>query len=208
MKLPVNGTKPHDGTLLELDHERETIRLLSGEGEQMGTVSWRSVIDLILGLRAQNQPEGLRSELIGSLLVNVRYRTPDGQWFEGRPSGVGDEGLFIEINDPLPVGTKLMMEIALPDYPSEWMGAKGTVAWVCPKADQYAFSPGMGVRFAEISEEVRARLVDLVKSFNQARQRVESLIQAVGRPQSGYSDGSGSTYSLAPWHGQHTAHSL
>ncbi len=205
MKLPVTATKAHKGKLLELDHERETIRLLGVGGAQMGTVPWGSVIDLILGLRAQNQPEGLRTELMDFLVLNVRYRTPDGHWFESRPSGGGDEGIFIESNDPLPVGTKLMMEVALPDYPSEWLGAKGTVAWVCPKADQYRFSPGMGVRFTEISEEGRARLVDMVKSLNQARQAVESPIQAVGRPESGCNDGSGSTYSLLPWHGQPTA---
>jgi uncharacterized protein (TIGR02266 family) len=205
MKLPVNGTKPHNGKLLELDHERETIKLLGVGGEQMGTVAWGSVIDLILGIRAQNQPEALRTELMDSLVVNVRYRTPDGQWFESRPSGVGDEGLFIESNDPLPVGTKLMMEFAFSDCPSEWLGAKGTVAWVCPNADQYRFPPGMGVRFTEISEERRARLVDLVKSLNQARQRVESPSQAVGGRESGCSDGSASPYSLPPWHGQPTA---
>ena len=202
MKLQINGTKPHDGKLLELDYERETIRLLDVGGEQMGTVAWGSVIDLILGIGPQNQPEALRTEMMDSLVVNVRFRTPDGQWFESRPSGIGDEGLFIESNDPLPVGTRLMMEFAFSDCPSEWLGAKGTVAWVCPNADQYRFPPGMGVRFTEISEERRARLVDLVKSLNQARQRVESPSQAVGERESGCSDGLGSPYSLPPWHGQ------
>ena len=202
MKLPATANGAHNGKLLELDYERETIRLLGVGGEQMGTVAWGSVIDLILGMHPQNQPEALRTELMDSLVVNVRYRTPDGQWFESRPSGVGDEGLFIESNDPLPVGTRLMMEIACSDCPSEWLGAKGTVAWVCPNADQYRFPPGMGVRFTEISEDRRARLVDLVKSLKQVRQRVESPSHAVGGRESGCSDGLGSPYSLPPWHGQ------
>lgn len=205
MEQPVTATKAHKEISLELDHERETIRLLGMGGEQLGTVALGSVIDLIQGLHAQNQPEGLRTESMDSLVVNVRYRTPDGQRFESRPSGVGDEGLFIESNDPLTIGTKLTIEFAFSDCPSEWLGAKGTVAWVCPKADQYTFPPGMGVRFTEISEEGRARLVDLVKSLNQARQRVEFPTQALGRPESGCSDGSGPTYSLLPWHGQPTA---
>jgi len=202
MKLPATANGAHNGKLLELDYERETIRLLGVGGEQMGTVAWGSVIDLILGMHPQNQPEALRTELMDSLVVNVRYRTPDGQWFESRPSGIGDEGLFIESNDPLPVGTRLMMEIACSDCPSEWLGAKGTVAWVCPNADQYRFPPGMGVRFTEISEDRRARLVDLVKSLKQVRQRVESPSHAVGGRESGCSDGLGSPYSLPPWHGQ------
>jgi type IV pilus assembly protein PilZ len=42
--------------------------------------------------------------------------------------------------------------------------AKGLIAWVCPKADQYTFSPGMGVRFTEINPEIRNRVLELVKS--------------------------------------------
>ena len=205
MNPPANGTKPHNGISLELDQEHEIIRLLGLRGEQMATVPWGSMIDLILGLRAQNQLEGLRTGLTDSLVVNVRYRTPDGQWFESRPSGVGEEGLFIESNDPLTVGTKLTIEFAFSDCPSEWLGARGTVAWVCPKADQYRFPPGMGIRFTEISEDGRARLMDLVKSLNLARQEVESPFQAVGRPESACSEASASTYALLPWQGQPTA---
>jgi len=205
MNLPAHGTKPHNGLSLELDQEREIIRLLGLGGEQMATVPWGSLIDLILGLRAQNQPEGLRTGLMDSLIVNVRYRTPDGHWSESRPSGVGEDGFFIESNDPLTAGTKLTIELAFSDSPTEWLGAKGTVAWVCPKADQYRYPPGMGIRFTEISEDGRARLMDLVKSLNQARQEVESPLQAVGRSESGCSNGSRPTYALLPWQGQPTA---
>jgi len=155
MRLPVTATKAHKGKSLELDREHETIRLLGAKGDQLGTVSWESVIDLIQAMRAQTRPENHETS---SFVVNVRYGTADGQWFTSRASGVGDEGLFIECNDPLPVGTKLVMEVALPDCPTEWLGAKGTIAWVCPKADHYTFSSGMGVRFTEISAIARERV--------------------------------------------------
>lgn len=158
MKLPVMATKAHKGKWLELDRGHETIRLLGAKGEQLGTVTWESVIDLILGLRAPNQPERPRTESNESLLVNVLYSTPDGHWFKSWASWVGDGGLFIESSDPFPVGTKLTMEFVLPDCPSEWLRANGTVAWVCPKADQYTFSPGMGVRFSDISTVARERV--------------------------------------------------
>ena len=158
MRLPVIATRAHQGKWLELDRKRETIRLLGAKGEQLGIVTWESVIDLILGLRTPNQPERPRTESNDSLLVNVRYSKADGQWFKSWASWVGDGGLFIESSDPLPVGTTLTMEVALPDCPSEWMGARGTVAWVCPKADQYTFSPGMGVRFTEVSTVARERV--------------------------------------------------
>jgi len=56
------------------------------------------------------------------------------------------------------------MEFSLPEKPLEWLPVRGTVAWVCPKADQYTFSPGMGVRFTEIAADVRDQILEVVKS--------------------------------------------
>jgi uncharacterized protein (TIGR02266 family) len=106
-----------------------------------------------------------------TLTFRVKYKTPEGQHFESRAGGIGGGGLFIESHSPLPVGTKLALEFSLPEKPSEWLPAKGLVAWVCPKADQYTFSPGMGVRFTEISPDIRNRVLELVKS-----------LQTVGQP--------------------------
>lgn len=78
--------------------------------------------------------------------------------------GIGGGGLFIESFTPLTVGTKLVMEFTLPETPNEWLSAKGMIAWVCPKADQYTFSPGMGVRFTDITPETRNRVLSLVHS--------------------------------------------
>ena len=46
-----------------------------------------------------------------------------------------------------------------------------TAQWVCPKADQYTFSPGMGVRFTEINPDIRNRVLEVVKS-----------LQTIGQP--------------------------
>jgi uncharacterized protein (TIGR02266 family) len=102
-----------------------------------------------------------------SLVLRVRYSTPTGKSMEGRAGGIGGGGLFIESSTPLPVGTDLLLELALPNRAGEWMQAKATVAWVCPKSDQYTFSPGMGVRFVEISAESRARILEFVNSHRQ-----------------------------------------
>jgi Tfp pilus assembly protein PilZ len=72
--------------------------------------------------------------------------------------------MFIESHAPLPVGTKLSMEFSLPEKPDEWLPTKGVVAWVCPKADQYTFSPGMGVQFTEVAQNIRDRILELVKA--------------------------------------------
>jgi uncharacterized protein (TIGR02266 family) len=104
------------------------------------------------------------------LSIRVKYNTPQGLHMESRAGGIGGGGLFIESDAPLPIGTKLVIEFSLPDSPTEWLSAKGVVAWVCPKADQYTFSPGMGVRFTDIAAETRTRVLNLVNSVRTANQ--------------------------------------
>jgi uncharacterized protein (TIGR02266 family) len=133
-------------------------------GEPIGSLSWDFVMDQILAYRKPPVQKEVRSEPRISLAFLVRYNTPEGQRFESRAGGIGGGGLFIESQSPLPVGTKLAMEFSLPEKPTEWLPAKGIVAWVCPKADQYTFSPGMGVRFTEVTPEIRDRILELVKS--------------------------------------------
>ncbi len=164
MRLPVIATKSHLGKSLEVDCNRETITLLDHAGEPLGTVTWESVINQLLQQVPPQEPKEIRSQARVSLSFQVRYRTPDGQAYEGRASGIGGGGLFIESPTPLAVGTKLYLQFAFPDASSDWLDAKGVVAWVCPKSDQYTFSSGMGISFTEIAPEVRGRILDLVRS--------------------------------------------
>lgn len=164
MKYPVSSSLRHRGKVLELDAMREMITLLGINGEPIGSLSWDFVIDQIIAYRKPPVYKEVRSEPRISLAFRVRYNTPEGQQFESRAGGIGGGGLFIESQSPLPVGTNLVMEFSLPEKPMEWLSAKGIVAWVCPKSDQYTFSPGMGVRFTEVTSEIRERILDLVKS--------------------------------------------
>ncbi|MBI3356069.1 MAG: PilZ domain-containing protein [Nitrospirae bacterium] len=164
MKYPVSSSLRHKGKVLELDAAREVVTLLGINGDPIGSLSWDFVIDQILAYRKLPVQKEVRSEPRISLAFRVRYNTPEGPRFESRAGGIGGGGLFIESQAPLPMGTKLAMEFSLPEKPSEWLPAKGMVAWVCPKADQYTFSPGMGVRFTEITQEVRQRILELVKT--------------------------------------------
>jgi len=164
VKYPVSSSLRHRGKVLELDAAREMVTLLGINGESIGSLSWDFVIDQLLAYRKLPVQKEVRSEPRISLVFRVRYNTPEGQRFESRAGGIGGGGLFIESLAPLPVGTKLAMEFSLPEKPTEWLPAKGIVAWVCPKADQYTFSPGMGVRFTEVNPEIRDRILELVKS--------------------------------------------
>ena len=164
MKYPVSSSLRHKGKVLELDAMREMVTLLGINGEPIGSLPWDFVIDQILAYRKPPMTKEIRSDPRISLAFKVRYNTPEGHRFESRAGGIGGGGLFIESQSPLPVGTKLSMEFSLPEKPTEWLPAKGVVAWVCPKADQYTFSPGMGVRFSEIEPQTRDRILQLVKT--------------------------------------------
>ncbi len=172
MKYPVSSSLRHRGKVLELDAAREMVTLLGINGDPIGSLSWDFVIDQILAYRKAPVQKEVRSEPRISLTFRVRYNTPEGQRFESRAAGIGGGGLFIESLAPLPVATKLSMEFLLPEQPTEWLPAKGIVAWVCPKADQYTFSPGMGVRFTEVTPEIRNQILELVKSAQGAGQAV------------------------------------
>jgi uncharacterized protein (TIGR02266 family) len=170
VKYPVSLSLRHKGKVIEFDAEHERVVLLDSSGEVIGNLSWDFVIDQILAYRKVSVQKEVRSEPRISLAFRVRYNNPEGSRCESRAGGIGGGGLFIESQTPLPVGTRLAMEFAFSEKPEEWMPAKGTVAWVCPKADQYTFSPGMGVRFTEIAEDIRDRIHELVKSIQKMGQ--------------------------------------
>jgi uncharacterized protein (TIGR02266 family) len=83
--------------------------------------------------------------------------------------GIGGGGLFIESSTPLPPGTKLNLEFALPDRPSEKFTARAKVAWARTKPERYLLFPGMGVQFTEIDDGAQQRLIELVNALNRAR---------------------------------------
>jgi type IV pilus assembly protein PilZ len=170
VKYPVSSSVRHKGKVLELDAAREVVTLLGINGESIGTLSWDFVIDQILAYRKPPVQKEIRSEPRITLAFRVRYNTPEGQQYESRAGGIGGGGLFIESLSPLPVGTKLAMEFSLPEREANWLPARGIVAWVCPKADQYTFSPGMGIRFLDIESETRDRILALVKTVNDTGQ--------------------------------------
>lgn len=171
VKYQVISSLRHKGKTIEMDTSREIVTLMGINGEPMGNLSWDFVIDQILAFRKPPAAREARTEPRVTLSFRVKYKTPEGQQFESRAGGIGGGGLFIESTAPLSVGTKLVMEFSLPERPNDWLSAKGLVAWVCPKADQYTFSPGMGVRFTDIASDIRTRVLELVKS-----------IQHVGQP--------------------------
>lgn len=165
MKLPLIVTKAHLGKSLELDTKRETITVLGSDGQVLGMVSWGAIVDYINFSQQQARPNEARVQPRVTLTAKVRYLASDGSQVESRATGVGGGGLFIESTSPMAVGTEFRVSFALPDRYTEWLEAKGRVAWVCPKADQYTFFPGMGVRFTTVAPDTLARMLEFVNSL-------------------------------------------
>jgi type IV pilus assembly protein PilZ len=163
--LTVTTSEAHQGKTLDVDREQETITAVGADGRRLGTIGWPLLLDYITATQPAPPEEG-RTHPRASFLSKVRYRTgTQGPLVESRATGVGGGGLFIESAAPLSVGASIELEFTLPERASDWLKARGAVAWVCPKPDQYTFASGMGIRFTSISEDARARVLAFVQSL-------------------------------------------
>lgn len=163
MRLPVRTSARHKGKLLEVDSKQETLTLFGPDGQILGRTTWDAVIESILaGKQSYPASETVRRFPRAEVSIAVKYRTADGTLEAGRAAGIGGGGLFIESTQPLAPGSPVSVEFTLPDRPDEWLHATGSVAWVCERPDQYHFHPGMGIKFEQIAEDTRARIVALV----------------------------------------------
>lgn len=165
MRLPIVATRAHLGKSLDLDCDRETITLVGPSGEELATLSWELLIDQLLAQDPPKPEQETRSEERVALSFKVRYRTPEGHVFESRARGIGGGGLYIESDAPLPVGTSLSMDFVLQGATNETLEAKGTVAWICPKSDQYTFSSGMGIQFTDMTPDTRGRILKVMRDY-------------------------------------------
>jgi type IV pilus assembly protein PilZ len=170
MRLQVTATETHQGKALDIDCDRETITLVGLKGEQIGTVSWTSVINFIE--QSDEQEAATRHARVhprAPLALKIFYTTPEGKQFESITAGIGGGGLFIESSVPLPIGSELTVEFTLPDRPLRRLKAKGKVAWIRHKPERYLLFPGMGVQFVDIQDDTRQQVMELVTALNQNR---------------------------------------
>jgi uncharacterized protein (TIGR02266 family) len=169
MRYPIKAPSSHAGKVLEVDGEAETITLLGAAGEKIGTASLTEVADYIRACLEDQRVRHLRHYPRIPLSVKVKCVAADGTEFESLSEGIGGGGLFLERGDPLPTGSQVEVQFALPDRPTELLRAKGTVVWIRTKPERYTFFPGMGVQFTEISEDARHRLLETIRSLNHSR---------------------------------------
>ena len=169
MKFPVTTTEGHQGKVLEMNADQEEVALHSATGERLGVLSWETVIEQILAGDDDVRFAHARAHPRAPLAMKVRYTTPEGKQFDSITAGIGPGGLFIESSTPLPPGTELSVEFALPDLPLEKHKAKAKVAWARNKPERHLLFPGMGVQFTNIDEKSRNELRHLVEALNRSR---------------------------------------
>ncbi|MEP6935622.1 MAG: PilZ domain-containing protein [Nitrospirota bacterium] len=165
----MNTTEGHQGKALEMNSDKEVVTLHSATGELLGILSWGTFIEQILTSDDDVRFAHARAYPRAPLAIKVRYTTPEGEQFDSLTGGIGPGGLFIESSAPLPPGTELSVEFALPDCPFEKHKAKAKVAWARNKPERHLLFPGMGVQFTNIDEQSRNELLHLVEALNRSR---------------------------------------
>jgi uncharacterized protein (TIGR02266 family) len=155
---------------LEISPDTETLSLIGEKGETLVTMSWGTLIHCMSTSVKEVASETTRNYPRVHLAVKVKYQTPDNRLFETLTGNISGGGVFIEHSPPLQVGTTLVLNLFLPDGRSEPVQTEGHVAWVRPERICRGLEVGMGVRFTDMSETARNRLVRMVTSLEQARQ--------------------------------------
>jgi uncharacterized protein (TIGR02266 family) len=172
VQLPVTHSAKHQGKTLRLDSATETLAVVGQADEHLGTVSWDAIIDFIHGFNKPDRtPRPVRNYPRSQLAAKLRYAASDRSDFNGVTCEIGGGGIFIETTSPQSIGTDLSLELVLPDDQTQPITARGKVAWIRPREERHVFYPGMGVQFTEISDDARARIVNMVKSLDSFRSR-------------------------------------
>ena len=79
---------------------------------------------------------------------------------------ISETGIFVRTTSPEQPGTHLNLRFR-PDGASEQLELEGEVIWVNPYRPGAPdnLHPGMGIRFVQLEDEVRDRLLELVRRF-------------------------------------------
>ena len=80
-------------------------------------------------------------------------------------------GIFIRTTEPLVVGTEMDLSFSPPGDAAAAFKLKGQVAWVNPvRPNGDNPNPGMGIRFIDLTQDDRERLVDVVHAIAYLRE--------------------------------------
>ena len=81
-------------------------------------------------------------------------------------TNISEMGIFVRTDDIRPVGTSLRLRFSGPEDEGTPIEVAGTVTWVNPvRIGGDNPNPGMGVRFENLTPELRESLVELVRAI-------------------------------------------
>lgn len=168
MKFPVTMTEGFQGAALRIDAAHEELSVLSADGILLGTLTWGEVIDT--AIRKQRAPYDVaQSGAMIPLALRVRYRAGGTLAGEGLTAEFGGGGFFLETSTPLPVGTELAVEFALPDQPQRRIASKGQVVRIRERPERQLLLPGMEIRFLDLAETDQQQVSALISALERTR---------------------------------------
>ena len=97
-----------------------------------------------------------------SLHLHLVYSDLD-ELVEHYAQNISEGGIFIKTDTPLPIGSKVRLQISLVHQSLTYIDAKGEVVHAIEKASR-GKEKGMGIRFIEMCEESKEFLRDFVLS--------------------------------------------
>jgi len=97
--------------------------------------------------------------------LDYRHATGGNFLFE-YTQNISTGGIFIETNEPLPVGSEVEMRFQPPGG-DDVLELTGKVMWINPYRpdSEDNLNPGMGIQFENLSDEDKADLAALVKTI-------------------------------------------
>lgn len=107
------------------------------------------------------------------LSLKVRYHAPSSTGKDGFTGTMGGGGVFIETVNPLPLGSEIVLDFALPGR-SGHVQVEGMVVWVRDGFEAKDLKPGMGVQFKKVHEEDRDKILDLVMRILMGKPEAEA----------------------------------
>lgn len=168
MKFQVLTSEGYQGASLVVNPERETVSVLAADGSELGSLAWSDVIDFAVR-RTHGHLDQPASDRMVPLALKVRYQAGGTVTGEGLTAEFGGGGFFLETGTPLPVGTELSVEFALPDHPQQKITTKALVIRVRKRPERQLFLPGMEVRFLDLAETDRQQVSTLIIALERTR---------------------------------------
>ncbi len=92
--------------------------------------------------------------------ISVDYSSGDTFLFS-YIQNISEMGIFIRTEDPLPIGTRLDLRFG----DERMLEMEGEVVWVNPVRLGDNLNPGMGVRFCNLTQDLREHVVQLVRTI-------------------------------------------